>query len=621
MKKLRVFSVVVAILFASVSVLNVKAQDAVSVSNDEVQNIAPIIYNLKQGDTLVLSQGNYKISGQAYLKENNITIQGAGKDKTFIYVESAEPSWGITVTGSNCILQDFTLERSNNPNNAAAIKVMGGNNTLIRNVKTLGGYYGIDVNPSLGTTIDKCEISNTSKGSIGIGSESSERTTVTIQNTSTREAGWHADVVINDKGTYGSSTVTIGKGNVFKNGFFYTENYAKSDFIIESRLFPEYQATISGSNKGYVEKPEIQLASSKGSLEVGKKMMITGIISPANSIQEITWTSMDPSIATIDANGEITGVSSGEVSIQAMAGNASAQYKLTVYKVEVSVPDIDVSKPTDTVDVGIMDETSKETINNTSNTIVGAIINEGFISDTIISTETQNNIKNALLSGASIATKVETKSLEESNVNIIDKEQITESIKNLVVDNRSTAKVAQYLDIDIILESQKEGKSENLGEIYQLDTPISFTVAVPEELKKEDRTFYVVRIHNGVSTILETAKNENGTISFETNLFSTYALIYDDKVESIPPTDIEPELPTIPSIDPKPETPSIDAGLGSGIIPGETPLGSEQLVSLSSNNSVIKTAQIPSTNDTSRLSEYLFWIMISLVGFIKVVKK
>ena len=61
---------------------------------------------------------------------------------------------------------------------------------------------------------------------------------------------------------------------------------------------------------------------------------------------------------------------------------------------------------------------------------------------------------------------------------------------------------------------------------------VKVTVTVPEELRNTDpdvkRTFYVVRVHDGVTTIL--GESTGDTISFETDKFSTYSLTYKDEV-------------------------------------------------------------------------------------------
>ena len=62
------------------------------------------------------------------------------------------------------------------------------------------------------------------------------------------------------------------------------------------------------------------------------------------------------------------------------------------------------------------------------------------------------------------------------------------------------------------------------------------TIKVPEELINKDsktkREYYIVRSHNGKVDILETKYDEKtNSLTFETDKFSDYAIIYKDKKE------------------------------------------------------------------------------------------
>lgn len=82
---------------------------------------------------------------------------------------------------------------------------------------------------------------------------------------------------------------------------------------------------------------------------------------------------------------------------------------------------------------------------------------------------------------------------------------------------------------------------ENAGELTELSNPITLSIAIPEGLPEVaegyERVYYVVRDHNGEIEVLNTTVNEDNTISFETDKFSTYALAYvDQEVEAEEPT-------------------------------------------------------------------------------------
>lgn len=75
------------------------------------------------------------------------------------------------------------------------------------------------------------------------------------------------------------------------------------------------------------------------SLETGKTSTLNAKVSPSDASQKVTWSSSDPSIATV-SNGTITGVSTGSATITAKTSNGkTAACKVTVTKAtEESIP-------------------------------------------------------------------------------------------------------------------------------------------------------------------------------------------------------------------------------------------------------------------------------------------
>ena len=88
-------------------------------------------------------------------------------------------------------------------------------------------------------------------------------------------------------------------------------------------------------------------------------------------------------------------------------------------------------------------------------------------------------------------------------------------------------KVGMYLDLSLL---KKIGESEAIA-VHDTDgNMVKVTLTVPEELRSTNpsikRTFYVVRVHNGETTVLGASTED--TVSFETDKFSTYSLMYKD---------------------------------------------------------------------------------------------
>lgn len=92
-------------------------------------------------------------------------------------------------------------------------------------------------------------------------------------------------------------------------------------------------------------------------------------------------------------------------------------------------------------------------------------------------------------------------------------------------------KVGKYLNIT--LNKIVNGTNES---IHELTKVLKVTIKVPEELINKDsktkREYYIVRSHNGKVDILETIYDEKtNSLTFETDKFSDYAIIYKDKKE------------------------------------------------------------------------------------------
>ena len=100
----------------------------------------------------------------------------------------------------------------------------------------------------------------------------------------------------------------------------------------------------------------------------------------------------------------------------------------------------------------------------------------------------------------------------------------------------SNKKVGMYLDLAMF---KKVGDAEAQA-LTQLNEKITIIMKVPTELLPESeaqgRVYYIVRTHNGTVDLLDTKFDaEVGTITFETDRFSDYAIAYSD-IEPSPAT-------------------------------------------------------------------------------------
>ena len=85
--------------------------------------------------------------------------------------------------------------------------------------------------------------------------------------------------------------------------------------------------------------------------------------------------------------------------------------------------------------------------------------------------------------------------------------------------------VVGHLDISIEknIEGQKWKKVSKLGE------EIEIQFEIPAEMQVKNAKYYVLRVHNGETALLDDLDDEESTITIRTNLFSTYSILYENE--------------------------------------------------------------------------------------------
>lgn len=115
----------------------------------------------------------------------------------------------------------------------------------------------------------------------------------------------------------------------------------------------------------------------------------------------------------------------------------------------------------------------------------------------------------------------------ESGKNATTEEQ--KAIENAL----SGMKLGTFLEIDL---TKKIGAVET--EISETNECVKITIDLSKDLINEfpgiTRTYSVMRVHDGVVETLDTSHNEiKNTLTFETDRFSTYAIVYQDEINTM----------------------------------------------------------------------------------------
>ena len=92
-----------------------------------------------------------------------------------------------------------------------------------------------------------------------------------------------------------------------------------------------------------VESVDIQRESYSSEICVGDTLALTAVITPSDCTFPAVWSSSDPSVATVDENGNVIGLSEGETRIVLTVGDMSDYMYLYVYSEEEKIPSFKIT--------------------------------------------------------------------------------------------------------------------------------------------------------------------------------------------------------------------------------------------------------------------------------------
>jgi len=113
------------------------------------------------------------------------------------------------------------------------------------------------------------------------------------------------------------------------------------------------QSNNTEQNNKTVSVSGVTLDKTSISLEVGATLTLTATVSPENADNKtVTWSSSDDAVATVDANGKVTAVAVGNVTITAKAGDKTAECKVTILAKIIAVESITFDESSLSLPVG-----------------------------------------------------------------------------------------------------------------------------------------------------------------------------------------------------------------------------------------------------------------------------
>lgn len=283
----------------------------------------------------------------------------------------------------------------------------------------------------------------------------------------------------------------------------------------------------------------ITLSETMRSLNVGSAFTLKATLIPESTLDNVIWSTSDANVATVNADGIVEAKANGTATITAKVGNLSAVCQISVTSIEIEQPDTNL-KPNENIQMTMNDSASQETLKDNVTNVIQAIIANSPVPHQKVDANTMENLKQAIQSGKAITAKTVMTRLNEKDLSQNETDKITE-IKTLATSSNQTLNVVQYFDLSIQFFTDT---NEVLGTMNQLDKEITYTIVLPKGFDPQDQSLGILRIHNDEAEFLNMTWNEDGTLSFKTDHFSTYAFVTIE--DQLPVVDQQPEKPAEP---------------------------------------------------------------------------
>lgn len=182
-----------------------------------------------------------------------------------------------------------------------------------------------------------------------------------------------------------------------------------------------------------------------------------------------------------------------------------------------------------TVPAGVDERSVSRLQKQISDTIDGLIQEISDNRDSVkerVSEETLNKIEKAISEGKEISAELVVEKVEPESVPADD----IEAFVRVSTDNEhSNLKIGKYFNISVLI---KTDDGEELGTYNEMTGKVTLTIPEPKDIPcPKGMEYVVIRIHGKETAILPVKVNRDGSLSFETDRFSSYALAVREVVD------------------------------------------------------------------------------------------
>ena len=298
-----------------------------STSNKNVATVDKngLVKGVGYGSTIITATSNNGKTARCAINVTQVSVSAITLDKSSVKINSGKTvQLKATISPSNASNKSITWSTSNK--NVATVDKNGlvkgisyGTAVITArssNYKTAQCTVSVD-----GSTINIVEVSaiqlNRTSLILSKGGSSTMTAMIAPYNASDQSVKWS---------TNNSKVATVDKNGVVKG-----VNYGTATITATSSNGKTAKCMVTVKK---VEVSTVTLDKYSANVNVGKTIQLKAIINPSNADNKsVTWSTSNKSIATVDKNGLVKGISSGTVTITATSNNGkTAKCTVTVKK-------------------------------------------------------------------------------------------------------------------------------------------------------------------------------------------------------------------------------------------------------------------------------------------------